>query len=936
MSDPLATYKAKRDFAKTSEPAGGDSTSGNIFMVQKHDATRLHWDFRLELDGVLKSWAVTRGPSPNPEDKRLAVRTEDHPLGYATFEGTIPKGEYGGGTVMLWDRGTWTPHPGKDPRKTLAEGHLHFTLDGERMKGEWIMIRLKPRGREKNENWLLRKVADGHEGGSDDLVERALTSVATGRTMDEIAEGKPAHKVPPPKGRGGASPRMPRSKKGSAPDTSPATRESDEAAPTSGKQPSRSASPSHPPSSRAAASRQSSSSASSESSAPSLSPRRRGSIDATSPANRNAGTLDPHLRGNDEGGIRPAGSKGGGTRLTTSKGKRRHALPAFQPPQLATLVDHVPTGAEWLHEVKYDGYRCLLAIAGDSARAYTRTGLDWSDRFAPIVAAGAALGLGSALIDGEVVALDRDGRPSFQTLQAALKEGSSPLTFFAFDLLEADGADLTALPNRERKARLAALLADAAEPIRYADHIEGEGEKLFATLCAAGYEGVISKRADAPYRGRRSQAWLKIKCIHRQEFVIVGWLESDKGRGFRSLLLGLNRDGALRYAGKVGTGFDAATIELLLGKLSPIEQKTATVEAPRAAVRGARWVKPVLVAEVAFAEITHDHVLRHSSFVGLREDKPATDVVEETPADPPKGRRAKAPAKPDEKPFGIAISSRDRVIFPESGITKGELADYYAIVAQPMLAWAGDRPISLVRCPQGRAKHCFFQKHDAGSFGDTVKKVPIREKDGHDEPYLYVDDPAGLLACVQMGTIEFHGWGSKVAAVEMVDRMVFDLDPDEGLGFPAVKDAAFFLRDTLADMGLVSVPMLSGGKGVHVIVPLDATADWVAVKDFASRFAKAMGQAHPDRFTANMKKTERKGRIFLDWLRNQRGSTAVMPYSARARANAPVAAPVTWEELRATDTPARFTIRDAAELVKRAKGKDLKGWGIASQSLPAL
>ncbi|TVV71752.1 DNA ligase D, partial [Sphingomonas solaris] len=835
MTDPLARYNEKRDFAKTKEPAGerGD-TAGHGFMVQKHDASRLHWDFRLELDGVLKSWAVTRGPSLNPDDKRLAVRTEDHPLAYATFEGTIPKGEYGGGTVMLWDRGTWTPHPDKDPVKTLAEGHLHFTLQGERMKGEWIMIRLKPRGREKGENWLLRKVADDFAGGSDDLVERELTSVATGRTMLEIAEGKAAAT------KKARARRKPAARPTAKADVAPAAK-----------------------------------------------PRVRKTARAKLP------------------------------------------LPAFQPPQLATLVDHVPAGAGWLHEVKYDGYRCLLAVAGSEAKAYTRTGLDWSDRFAPVVAVARGLGIGSALIDGEIVALDSEGRPRFQTLQAALKEGGAPLVFFAFDLLEQDGEDLTGLPNVERKARLATLLADAADgPIRYAEHITGEGEKLFTALCGEGYEGVVSKRADAPYRGRRSQGWLKTKCIRRQEFVIVGWTPSAKGRGFASLLLGLNEDGRLRYAGKVGTGFGADGIAALLAKLTPLEQTTATVEAPRAMVKGAHWVKPVLVAEVAFAEMTDADgldggVLRHSSFVGLREDKPAAEVVKEDVSSPPKPRKTAKTAKTDDKPFGIAISSRDRVIFLESGLTKGELADYYAAVAEPMLAWAADRPVSLVRCPQGRAKHCFFQKHDAGSFGDTVRKVPIRGKDGQDEPYLYVEEAAGLLACVQMGTIEFHGWGSRVGAVEMVDRMVFDLDPDEGLGFPAVKAAAVLLRGVLADMGLVSFPMLSGGKGVHVVVPLDATADWVAVKDFASRFARAMGQAHADIFTANMKKTERKGRIFLDWLRNQRGATAVLPYSARARANAPVAAPVTWEELDGIETPARYTIRDAAELVKRAGGKDL-------------
>ncbi len=813
---PLGAYNAKRDFGQTQEPAGATARSegGNLFMVQKHDATRLHWDFRLELAGVLKSWAVTRGPSPDPADKRLAVQTEDHPLSYATFEGTIPKGQYGGGTVMLWDMGTWTPVPGKDPVKTIAEGHLHFTLAGDRMKGEWLLVRLKPRGKETRANWLLRKVADAHAGASGDLVDQALTSVATGRTMIEIAEGAPPRTAPQAK----------------------------------------------PP--------------------------------AKAKAKRRA---------------KPAGTP-----------------PAFRDPQLATLVDHVPAGSGWLHEVKYDGYRTLLAVGGGRAVAYTRTGLDWSDRFAAIVAAAATLP-GPALIDGEVVALDAKGRPDFSALQAALKHGGA-LSYFAFDLLEEGGDDLTALPNATRKARLAALLADAPAPIALADHVEGNGEALFAGLCAEGMEGIVSKRADAPYRGRRSSAWLKIKCLRRQEFVIVGWLRSERGRGFRSLLLGLyGADGTLRYAGKVGTGFGAETIEAVLARLAPLARKTPTVDAPRAAVRGAEWVKPVLVAEVAFAEFTSDGVLRHASFIGLREDKPAKDVRREEPA--------AAPPAPERT---VAISNPDRVIFPESGITKGQLADYYQAVAGPLLAGLADRPVSLVRCPQGRAKQCFFQKHDAGSFGDAVRQVPIAGTDGKAEPYLAVDDATGVLTCVQMGAIEFHGWGSRAGAVERPDRLVFDLDPDEGLGFDAVRTAALQLRDVLGEMGLVSFPLLSGGKGVHVVVPLDATAEWPAVKDFARRFALALAEAHPDRFTANMKKTERRGRIFLDWLRNQRGATAVMPYVVRARPNAPVAAPITWDELAETQTAARFTIADAALLAERAGSAALAQWGMPPQPLPDL
>jgi len=827
-ADPLATYNAKRDFAQTAEPAGALGTdAGNIFMVQKHDATRLHWDFRLELDGVLKSWAVTRGPSPNPDDKRLAVRTEDHPLAYATFEGTIPKGQYGGGTVMLWDRGTWTPVPGKDPRKTLKEGHLHFFLHGERMKGEWLLIRLKPRGNEKRENWLLRKIADEYAGASGDLVDRALTSVETGRTMTEIASGK-----------GGG--REWRSNHGDA----------------------------------------------------------LQSLEAT-----------------------PAPAR------KTATSRKRLPFPAFRPPQLATLVDHVPAGSVWLHEVKYDGYRALIAFSGGKAKAYTRTGLDWSDRFAPIVAAVAQLP-GSGLIDGEVVALDSKGHPSFQALQAGLKEGSGTLAYFAFDLLEQDGEDLTGLGNLARKERLEALLKGVPAPLHYSEHVVGQGEKLFASLCAEGMEGVVSKRADAPYRGRRTQSWLKSKCLHRQEFVIVGWTSSDKGRGFRSLLLGVHEGDGLRYAGKVGTGFNAKLIDDIGARMKPLARSTPTVKAPRAAVRGAHWIKPQLVAEIAFTEVTDEGLLRHPSFIALREDKPEAEVVLEKPAAVAKGGVAA------ETP--IPISNPDRVIFPESGITKGQLADFYTRLADPILGWLADRPISLVRCPQGRAKQCFFQKHDAGSFGNAVKHVLIREKDGREEPYLYVDDGKGLLTCVQMGTIEFHGWGAKIEDVEKPDRLVFDLDPDEGLGFEAVKRAALQLRDVLGEIGLATWPMLTGGKGVHVVAPLDATRDWEAVKDFARRFALAISEAHPDRFTANMKKANRTGRIFLDWLRNQRGATAVMPYTVRARPNAPVATPIGWDELEDIDMASRFTIADVDLLLERAKSKALRDWARAAQRLPDL
>jgi bifunctional non-homologous end joining protein LigD len=843
--DPLSRYNAKRDFAKTAEPAGTLAPgSSNSFMVQKHDATRLHWDLRLELDGVLKSWAVTRGPSLDPGEKRLAVRTEDHPLSYATFEGTIPKGEYGGGTVMLWDRGTWTPDPRKDPRKTLDEGHLHFTLDGERMRGEWLMIRLKPRGREKNENWLLRKLDDAHAGGTDTLVETALTSVATGRTMEEIAAGKVAKLLKSSPARGGGARRKPRDGGGLEESASRATKP--------------------PPSARKRA--------------------------ATSP------------------------SRGG------SK------MPTFTEPQLCTLVDAVPTGSGWLHEVKYDGYRALLAVGGGpkdrTARVFTRSGLDWTDKFPGIAAAAAALPVGSALIDGEIVAF-KDGNPDFSTLKDAIGAGGA-MTCFAFDLLQLDGVDLTGLATVDRKERLRPLIG-GDDRLQFAEHILGPGEPLYAKMCAEGLEGVVSKRADAPYRGGRSKAWLKAKCTRRQEFVIVGWTASDKSRGFRSLLLGVNGPDGLTFAGKVGTGFNTATMQDLSERMATLAQDTPTVKAPRAHVRGARWIRPELVAEIAYTEVTPDNLLRHPSFLGLRGDKKASEVVAETPEPAPVAAAST-----------IKVTNRDRIIFPESDVTKGELADYYQAIAPAMLPWVGHRPVSLVRCPQGRGKKCFFQKHDAGTFGEHVHHVPVREKDGHEEDYLYVDRADGLVACVQMGTIEFHGWGSRVDALEKPDRLVFDLDPDEGLDFADTKRAAEDIRNQLAELGLVSFPLLSGGKGVHVVVPLRPQAEWPVVRDFAERFARALAQAEPDRYVAVMTKAKRVGRIFIDYLRNGRGATAIMPYAARARAGAPVAAPVSWTELRQLDAANRYTVRDGAALLKRANSRALQGWGVADQVLPDL
>ena len=821
----LAAYNAKRDFNKTAEPKGSRATgkaegSGHSFVIQKHDATRLHWDFRLELDGVLKSWAVPRGPSLDPATNRLAVRTEDHPLDYGSFEGIIPKGEYGGGTVMLWDQGQWIPHPDKDPVKTLAEGHLHFTLEGERMRGEWVMFRLKGKPGERGENWMLKKVTDEHAKADegDALVEQCLTSVTSDRTMARIAAGEDIWE-----------------------------------------------------------------------------------------SNR-------------------GGKKGGRTKRKVSV-----PPPEFRAPQLATLVDEVPTGNDWIHEYKYDGYRLLLASGETAALAWTRNGKDWSDHFAPLTKAAAKLPPG-CLIDGEAVAIGPNGKPDFGLLQATLKGGKAELAYYAFDLLVDRGEDLTALPNLERKQRLAALMKTAPPPLLFGDHVVGKGEKLFEAVCKEGGEGIISKKASAPYRGTRSRAWLKIKCIKRQEFVIVGWQASDKRRGFRSLHLAVRDAGALRYVGKVGTGFNAAMIDGLSERMRPLALAAPALNVPRTARRGSTWIEPSLICEVAFTEFTSDGILRHPSFIALREDKRPANVVREVSA----RLRAseKATAAPSYESMGLRLTSPDRIVFPGDDLTKGDLANYYATVAPMLMVDLARRPMTLIRCPQGRSKNCFFQKHDSGTMGAHVLHVPVTESKGEVQDYLFVEESIGALECVQMNTIEFHGWGSRIDPLEKPDRLVMDLDPDFGLDFETVKKAALRLRGLLADLGLVTFALVSGGKGIHVVAPLDQSAEWPAVKSFAERFSRAIAEAEPDLFTANIRKNQRTGRIFLDWLRNQRGATAVMPYSARAREGAPVAAPIAWEELDGLKAANCWTIRDAAELVERASSVLLKDWGQANQALP--
>jgi bifunctional non-homologous end joining protein LigD len=817
----LKDYRRKRDFTKTHEPSG-DATSkrkdGLRFVVQKHDASRLHYDFRLELDDVLKSWAVTKGPSTNPGDKRLAVRVEDHPLDYGDFEGTIPEGQYGGGTVMLWDQGTWEPIG--DPHEGIEDGDLKFRLNGKRMKGEWVLVHMKGRDQKsKNglrENWLLIKHRDNYASDTDGLTEKFTTSVETGRDIAGIAKG--------------------------------------------------------------------------------LESRKR--------------TAKPQ---------------------PTSKvwtGGKALALPEFCAPQLATLVEEVPTGEGWLFEVKYDGYRAVAAIAGPEVRIYTRNANDWTKQFHRLVEPLSKLTNGALLLDGEVCAI-KDGRTDFSALKDALSNDGD-LGFFIFDLLEENGESIEHLPLQERKARLEKLLRKAKVPaLHYSDHVIGHGEEVLAAMRDAHQEGVVAKRSDAPYHHGRTRDWLKIKVNHRQEFVIGGWRPSDKKKTFASLLLGTWERGKLVYRGRVGTGFNVKSSGELQKAMNALRvTKPAFAEVPRDVSRRATWVEPRLVAEIDFTELTPDGHLRHPSFVGLRNDKPARQVKleSELPSTRAKKRQTAAKLTPTQlgDELGIAIAEREQVkltsptrpVLGNDTVTKSQLFAYYDAVAERLLPHLQSRPLSLVRVPHGQRP--FFQKHDSGGFPTSIKRTAITEKEGEVEDYFYVDDLAGILGCVQMSTLEFHIWGSRIDRLEKPDRIVFDIDPDEGLEFSHVRAAAQHIRKELLDLGLETFPMVTGGKGIHVIAPLTPRAEWSDVKTVCRNFADRLAEDNPDLFTSNIRKARRKGRMFVDYLRNERGSTAIAPFSTRARPGIPCAVPVAWDELEELKSANALTLGSAAVRAREA------------------
>lgn len=607
----------------------------------------------------------------------------------------------------------------------------------------------------------------------------------------------------------------------------------------------------------------------------------------------------------------------------------RRSLPAFRAPQLATLADSVPAGDNWLFEMKFDGYRCIAALAGREVRLYTRNGHDWTQQFGALVEPLGRVTRGTALLDGEVCVMNAEGRTDFAMLREALSNGG-PLMFFAFDALEIDGEDLTAEPLLERKLRLEALLGEsgnggstdgrstgASTAVRYSGHVLGNGDDVFEAICHDGHEGVIAKQIDAPYRSRRTRSWLKVKCGRRQEFVIVGWTPSSRKHTFASLLLGAYEGDTLRYRGRVGTGFTVDEAHALQANLDSRARKTPPVDdVPRAIARSARWVTPNLVGEIAFTEFTTDGLLRHPSFISLRDDKPARDVVDERPADVVQSGEAPAAA-----PSAITLTSPDRVVFPGQGVTKRDLAEYYEAVADRMLPFVARRPLSLLRCPQGRAKSCFFQKHDSGGFPDALRKVAITEKSGEQHDYFYITDAAGLRAGVQMNVLEWHLWGSRIEQIEKPERIVFDIDPDESLSFADVREAAETIAELLQQLGLETFPMLTGGKGIHVIAPILPELEWPAVKAFCKTIAQELAAREPDRFVAVMSRSRRKGRLFIDYLRNERGSTAIAPWSTRARAGAPVAMPIGWAELGGIKGANEFTIESATD-----RSRDSDSW----------
>lgn len=828
----LKEYRRKRDFQRTPEPQGDHNTSaGNSFVVQKHAASRLHYDFRLELDGVLKSWAVPKGPSYDPSVKALAVHVEDHPIEYGSFEGIIPKGEYGGGTVMLWDRGTWEPEG--DPARDYRKGKLTFRLDGEKLHGRWALIRMGGRGKDSDRNWLLKKVDDEEAKQAEDIdIDQLDRSVATGRSMDEIAN-----------------------------DADRVWSSNGEVAPS---------------------------------------------------APKKADTRDiPKLR--------------------EFSGARKRPMNKTYKPQLATLVRQPPDGDQWLHELKFDGYRLICRLHEGDVQLMTRGQQNWTDRFSTIVAELSGL-RHEAVIDGEVVVLRRDGTTDFQALQNHINRGrDDDVVLYAFDLLYLDGVDLRQVPLLERKQVLQSLLAPFSQTgaVRFSDHIQGHGAEFYSQSCRHAVEGIVSKRADAIYEERRTKTWLKVKCLNRQEFVIGGWTDPSGSRSaFGALLLGYFDDSEkLQYCGRVGTGFNQESLQLLKERMGPLEAKKPPFDRPPkgSEAKGVHWVRPELVAEVEFAQWTEDGMLRHPSFQGLREDKKAKEVKRERPATSAQTSGGSSKSKSSSnatcnKPplAGVRLSNPGRVLYPDLGVTKRDLAEYFEAVAEVMLPHIVDRPLTLVRCPQGRQRKCFYQKHANESMPEPVTSITVPEKSGTVQ-YVAVNDVAGLITLAQLGVLEIHPWGSRADKLDRPDRLIFDLDPGDGVPWSDLIESAIDLRARLEDLGLQVFIRTTGGKGLHLVAPLTRRSDWEDVKGFARAIANKLTQRFPKRYIATSSKAKRKGLIYVDYLRNDSGATAIASYSTRARPGATVATPLHWDELSPSLQPQDFNTRTVPEQLSKLR-----------------